>query len=143
MQSLRDQGREVIMLGVLGAVPEVTAHASTPPYNPTAGGVEDLVYRLWRDPQYPDGDVLPDEWARGVDAAYKQFEFGIGPLHWLRRGRRRVHRTGGRGRPDPQRVREPQHARGSQHAGERGACAAASSRSATTISAPRSVVSPA
>jgi hypothetical protein len=78
LQSLRDQGREVIMLGVLG-VPEVTAHASTPPYNPTAGGVEDLVYRLWRDPQYPDGDVLPDEWARGVDAAYKQFEFGIGP----------------------------------------------------------------
>ncbi|MBX7084298.1 MAG: VWA domain-containing protein [Nannocystaceae bacterium] len=78
LQSLRDQGREVIMLGILG-VPEVTAHADVPPYNPTAGGVDDLVYRLWRDPQYPDGDVLPDEWARGVDAAYKQFEFGIGP----------------------------------------------------------------
>jgi hypothetical protein len=78
LESLRDQGREVIMLGVLG-VPEVTAYATTPPYQPIAGGVHDLEYRLWRDPEYPDGDILPDEWADSVRAADKNFEFGIGP----------------------------------------------------------------
>ena len=78
LHSLRDQGREVIMLGILG-VPEVTEHAALPPYEPVEGGVAALEYRTWRDPEYPVGDVLPDEWADGVDAAYKQFEFGIGP----------------------------------------------------------------
>lgn len=73
------QGREVIMLGVLG-VPEVTAHADAPPYQPVAGGLEALVYRQWRDPDVPGGgDILPDEWADGVTAQDKQFEFGIGP----------------------------------------------------------------
>jgi hypothetical protein len=70
--------REVIMLGVLG-VPEVTEHAKLPPYQPTQGGVESLVFRDWRDGQYPDGDILPAEWAAGVTAEDKQFEFGIGP----------------------------------------------------------------
>jgi hypothetical protein len=70
--------REVIMLGVLG-VPEVTAHADVPPHQPIEGGVQDLLYRIWRDPAFPTGDILPDEWARGVDAATKQFDFGIGP----------------------------------------------------------------
>ena len=46
--------REVIMLGVLG-VPEVTAHAEAPPHQPTAGGVDGLVYRDWRDPAVSDG----------------------------------------------------------------------------------------
>jgi hypothetical protein len=78
LDTMREQGRDVIMLGVLG-VPEVTAHAMAPPHQPTAGGVDDLEFRLWRDPEYPDGDVLPDEWAEGVRAVDKQFEFGIGP----------------------------------------------------------------
>jgi hypothetical protein len=69
---------EVIMLGVLG-VPEVNQHAPVPPYQPTMGGVEALEYRDWRDGQYPDGDILPAEWAAGITAARKQFEFGIGP----------------------------------------------------------------
>jgi hypothetical protein len=76
--SLRQAGRDVIMLGILG-VPEVTAHADTPPYQPTAGGVMELQYRSWRDPEFPSGDILPDEWAAGVTAADKAFEFGIGP----------------------------------------------------------------
>ncbi len=72
------QDREVIMLGVLG-VPEVTAHAEHPPYQPTEGGAAALVYRDWRDGQYPDGDILPADWAAGITGPRKQFEFGIGP----------------------------------------------------------------
>jgi len=67
------QGKEVIMLGVLG-VPEVTERSDTPPFEPVAGGVFDLEFRDWREE-----DVLPDEAMSGVVAADKQFEFGIGP----------------------------------------------------------------
>ncbi|RMG97975.1 MAG: hypothetical protein D6705_07175 [Deltaproteobacteria bacterium] len=70
--------KEVIMLGILG-VPKVTAHNPDPPFEPIAGGVMDLVYRDWKDGQYPMGDILPDEWANGVTAADKEFDFGIGP----------------------------------------------------------------
>ncbi|HWB77820.1 MAG TPA: vWA domain-containing protein [Nannocystaceae bacterium] len=72
------EDREVIMLGVMG-VPEVTAYAEDPPYEPIEGGVASLVYRNWRDGQYPDGDILPAEWAAGITAPDKQFQFGIGP----------------------------------------------------------------
>ena len=78
LQSFRSAGKEVIMLGILG-VPVVTEHAQTPPFQPTAGGVEALVYRRWTDPAYPDGDILPDEYAADVRAVDKQYEFGIGP----------------------------------------------------------------
>lgn len=78
LESLRAQGREVMMLGVLG-VPEVTKHADTPPHEPVEGGVAAIEFRTWRDPEFPEGDVLPDEWADGVRAADKQWEFGIGP----------------------------------------------------------------
>ncbi|WP_181197389.1 hypothetical protein [Enhygromyxa salina] len=69
--------KEVIMLGILG-VPPVTAHNLNPPFEPTAGGVMDLVYRQWRDGAYPAGDILPDDIADS-DAATKEFEFGVGP----------------------------------------------------------------
>jgi hypothetical protein len=76
---LKNMGRPVVMLGILG-VPEVTEHAMDPPFQPTAGGVSALVYRDWRDPEYSNGgDILPDDVADGKDAAYKQYEFGIGP----------------------------------------------------------------
>ena len=75
---LHDQGGRVVMLGILG-IPVVTERNPDPPYQPLAGGILDLVYRDWRDPEYPTGDVLPDEWAQGIDAAYKQFQFGMGP----------------------------------------------------------------
>jgi hypothetical protein len=76
---LRDnQGKEVIMLGILG-VPLVSARNPDPPFQPTAGGVFDLVYRDWADGQYPGGDILPDEFTAGVTAADKTFDFGIGP----------------------------------------------------------------
>lgn len=76
---LRDnRSKEVVMLGILG-VPPVTAHADTPPFQPTAGGVFDLEYRDWRDGIHPDGDILPDDAAAGMDASSKQHEFGIGP----------------------------------------------------------------
>jgi len=79
IDDLRDnQGKEVVMLGILG-VPVVTEHNVNAPFEPTAGGVADLVYRQWIDGQYPVGDILPDEFGNGITAAYKQWEFGIGP----------------------------------------------------------------
>jgi hypothetical protein len=73
------QNKEVIMLGILG-VPEVTEHNIYPPYQPVAGGVEDLVYRQWRDGAYGmGGDLLPDDIENEETAASKEFEFGIGP----------------------------------------------------------------
>ncbi len=76
---LKGLGRPVVMLGILG-VPEVTEHAMNPPFQPTAGGVLDLQYRDWRDPDWDNGgDILPDEWAEGITAAYQQFQYGIGP----------------------------------------------------------------
>lgn len=73
LDGYRAQGKEILMLGVLG-VPEVTARAENPPYEPVAGGVADLVYRQWRD-----DDVLPAEVDAGTRAVDKEFEFGIGP----------------------------------------------------------------
>jgi len=79
INDLRDnQGKEVIMLGILG-VPLVTEHNPNAPFEPTAGGVFDLVYRDWNDGQYPAGDILPDEFGMNVDAMDKQFDFGVGP----------------------------------------------------------------
>jgi hypothetical protein len=73
-----NQKKEVVMLGILG-VPEVTAHNENPPFEPTAGGVESLEIRNWRDGEYPAGDILPDEFSNGVTAADKQADFGVGP----------------------------------------------------------------
>jgi hypothetical protein len=78
IQFLEGQGRPVVMLGILG-VPLVTEHATDPPYQPTAGGVMDLEIRDWKDPEYPTGDILPDDWAAGRDAAYMTWSFGMGP----------------------------------------------------------------
>jgi len=79
LQALADSGKDVIMLGILG-VPEVTEHNEEPPFQPTAGGVFDLVYRDWIEGEYPDGDILPDEYvADGNVAAEKQYLFGVGP----------------------------------------------------------------
>jgi hypothetical protein len=75
---LQAQPRPVVMLGIIG-VPEVTEYNDQPPFEPIAGGVLDLVYRTWQDGEYPGGDILPDEWAAGKDAADKEWEFGIGP----------------------------------------------------------------
>jgi len=73
---------DVVMLGVLG-VPPVTEREEQPPFAPTKGGIDDLVYRDWKDGEYdgtPDGgDILPAEWSKDVTAAHKQWEFGIGP----------------------------------------------------------------
>jgi hypothetical protein len=73
-----NQGKEVVMLGILG-VPTVTAHNPEPPFQPTAGGVMDLVYRQWRDGPYPVGDLLPEAIDDEETAASMAFEFGIGP----------------------------------------------------------------
>ncbi|MEM6290811.1 MAG: hypothetical protein AAGA54_06080 [Myxococcota bacterium] len=83
INSLReDQGKEVVMLGILG-VPEVTQRNEVAPFEPLAGGVFDLEYRNWRDGEFTGipggGDILPDEFAGGVTAADKQFDFGVGP----------------------------------------------------------------
>ncbi|MEE9382608.1 MAG: vWA domain-containing protein [Nannocystaceae bacterium] len=75
-----DKEKAVVMLGIVG-IPLVTAHADAPPYQPTEGGVFDLKYRDWDDAEYPDGDILPDDWAadprRGAD--HQKYSFGIGP----------------------------------------------------------------
>lgn len=73
--TLVSSGKEVIMLGILG-VPEVTSHNPNPPFQPTGGGVADIVYRTWRDGAFPGGDILPGD--KGT-AATKEWEFGIGP----------------------------------------------------------------
>ena len=65
--------KEVIMLGILG-VPPVTEHNPNPPHEPIAGGVDDLVYRKWRDT-----DILPEDAMLGHDVDYQQWSFGIGP----------------------------------------------------------------
>jgi hypothetical protein len=71
-------GKEVVMLGILG-VPPVTEHAADPPHEPIAGGVHSLVYRKWKDGLYPNGDIVPEDAAKGIDADYQQWAFGIGP----------------------------------------------------------------
>jgi hypothetical protein len=76
-----NQGKNVVMLGILG-VPEVVAHNPEPPYQPIAGGAVDLLYRNWIDFPYPNGDILPPEWDADppVRAVNKIFEFGeLGP----------------------------------------------------------------
>ena len=70
--------REVVMLGLVG-VPSVTEHLDAPPFTPVQGGVLDVEYRAWIDGEYPVGDILPQEWAMGVTAAEKHYNFGIGP----------------------------------------------------------------
>lgn len=68
-----------VVVGIVGAVPEVTMHNPDPPYEPVAGGVLDLVYRRWQDGAHPEGSVLPADDAAGVTAAQQEFRFGIGP----------------------------------------------------------------
>jgi hypothetical protein len=75
---LQGQSRPVVMLGIIG-VPIVTERNPDPPYQPLAGGLDELVYRTWQDPEYPDGDILPDDWADGVTAAHQEWQYGIGP----------------------------------------------------------------
>jgi hypothetical protein len=70
-----NQNKEVIMLAILG-IPEVTAHNPDPPFQPTAGGYDALVYRQWKDGAYPAGDILPGD---DGTAGTKEFEFGVGP----------------------------------------------------------------
>ncbi|HEY0139190.1 MAG TPA: hypothetical protein VGB85_34115, partial [Nannocystis sp.] len=67
---IEDKNKQVVMLGILG-VPPVTARNDKPPFEPTDGGVFDLVYRDWLP-----SDILPGD---TKDAPYKQYEFGIGP----------------------------------------------------------------
>jgi hypothetical protein len=65
--------KEVVMLGILG-VPPVTEHNPDPPHEPIDGGVHDLVYRKWREV-----DILEEDMMVGIDAAYQQWAYGIGP----------------------------------------------------------------
>jgi hypothetical protein len=67
------KNKQVVMLGILG-IPEVATYNPQLPYNPTSGGISDLVYHDWIDGAWPVGEILP-----GDDAATNQFEFGIGP----------------------------------------------------------------
>ena len=73
-----NQGKDVMMLSIVG-VPRVVQHSLEPPFEPTVGGVADLVIHDWRDAPIPIGEIIPDEWAMGVTAADKTFALGIGP----------------------------------------------------------------
>ncbi|MEX1363927.1 MAG: hypothetical protein AB1Z98_12420 [Nannocystaceae bacterium] len=73
-----NQGKDVMMLTLVG-IPEVSLHSTRPPFEPTLGGVDDLVIHDWIDGPYPGGEILPEEWAVGIDAADKTFQLGIGP----------------------------------------------------------------
>ena len=74
----QEQGKEVVMLGILG-VPSVTARNPEPPFEPIEGGVHALVYRDWVDGVYPEGDLTPEQVANGIDANWMRFDLGIGP----------------------------------------------------------------
>jgi hypothetical protein len=63
-------GRYVWMIGVLG-VPEVTAHNPASPFEPTAGGVDALLERVWTE-----ADLTQAELDAGVTVAHKVWEFG-------------------------------------------------------------------
>jgi hypothetical protein len=67
---IEQKNKQVVMLGILG-VPPVTMHNPDPPYQPTAGGVFDLIYRDW-----VQADILPGD---PKTPEIKQYEFGIGP----------------------------------------------------------------
>jgi hypothetical protein len=67
---IEQKNKQVVMLGILG-VPPVTMHNPDPPYQPTAGGVFDLIYRDWVQADILPGDMKTPE--------TKQYEFGIGP----------------------------------------------------------------
>lgn len=76
LRAIRErEGKDVVMLGALG-VPPVLAHNPSPPYQPIAGGLVDLVYREWIDAPFPGGDVLPDAWDAGRRAADEAFASG-------------------------------------------------------------------
>ncbi len=68
LSSLLTDDRVVMMVALTG-VPEVTSYNPSPPYEPQAGGVADLVYRVW-----DDGDIIDND-----TPAHKEFLFGIGP----------------------------------------------------------------
>jgi hypothetical protein len=72
------EGREVLMVSITG-VPIVTEVNMSPPFEPVAGGIHDLVIHEWRDGIYPRGDMLPEDARNGVEVEDKNFEFGIGP----------------------------------------------------------------
>jgi hypothetical protein len=59
-----NQGKDVVMLAIAG-VP--------------SGGASALQFRNWRDGEYPEGDILPEDDAEGATAAHKDWELGIGP----------------------------------------------------------------
>jgi hypothetical protein len=69
---------DVAMIALTG-VPPVTEVNPSAPYEPVAGGVEDLVLREWRDGAYPDGDLTPEDVKDGVDVEDKTFEYTAGP----------------------------------------------------------------
>ncbi|MBK8238316.1 MAG: hypothetical protein IPK74_22525 [Deltaproteobacteria bacterium] len=67
---VESRGKDVVMLGIFG-VPEVTAHNPDPPYEPTAGGVAALEFRVWEDTDLTQADL--DD---GVEVEDKVWEFG-------------------------------------------------------------------
>ncbi len=66
---------EIRMIAITG-VPPVSGHNPAPPFEPIAGGVDDLAVHDWRDGLVPDGDMLPGD---EDDAAALQELYGIGP----------------------------------------------------------------
>ncbi len=75
-EHLQREGKDVVMLGVLG-VPPVVAHDPEPPFQPTAGGVTELIYRAdWVDFPYPNGEIPQDDWDAGQRAEHKVFRLG-------------------------------------------------------------------
>jgi hypothetical protein len=57
---IEQKNKQVVMLGILG-VPPVTMHNPDPPYQPTAGGVFDLIYRDWVQADILPGDMKTPE----------------------------------------------------------------------------------
>jgi hypothetical protein len=66
-------GREVVMIAITG-VPLVDERSPVPPYEPVAGGLDDLLLRGWWA-----ADLLPPDLADGLDVGDKRLEFKAGP----------------------------------------------------------------
>ncbi|MBK6917733.1 MAG: VWA domain-containing protein [Deltaproteobacteria bacterium] len=139
LHSLRDQGREVIMLGILG-VPEVTEHAALPRTSPSRAASRRSSTAAGATPSTPSATCFPTSGPTASTRPTNSSSSASGPAapatttppacSPARRSPTSASAACARASTPPT-IPAPRRS-------TRPACAAASSRSATTISAPRS-----
>jgi hypothetical protein len=74
VEALREgEGREVLMVAFTG-VPPIEQRSADPPFQPTDGGLPDLIYHTWEI-----SDLVPPDVDAGMTVDDKRFAFGMGP----------------------------------------------------------------